>query len=169
MRAGIALGSNVGDRLLSLELAREAVLKVPGISGPVSSSSLYETAPVESGPDADPFLNAVLEVEFEGVPLFLLKALQSIEAEMGRPHQRARNSPRTIDLDILYLGQLQSALPQLLLPHPRLHLRRFVLQPLAEIKPLLILPGQARSIKEILTSLDDPAAVERAASQWMSL
>ena len=169
MRAGIALGSNVGDRLLALELARQSVLKIPGLSGPLISSSLYETAPVDSGPEAGSFLNAVLEVDFEGAPLFLLEALQSIEAEMGRPNQRARNAPRTIDLDILYLGGIQSNLPRLLLPHPRLHLRRFVLEPLAEIQPLLMLPGQDRSVKEILARLDDPAAVKRADLQWMAL
>jgi len=124
---------------------------------------------VDSGPEAGSFLNAVLEVDFEGAPLFLLEALQSIEAEMGRPNQRARNAPRTIDLDILYLGGIQSNLPRLLLPHPRLHLRRFVLEPLAEIQPLLMLPGQDRSVKEILARLDDPAAVKRADLQWMAL
>lgn len=169
MRAGIALGSNVGDRLLALQSARQAVQTITGVSTPVLCSSIYETAPVESGVEAGPFLNAVMEVEYEGTPFFLLKALQAIEAQMGRPDQRTRNAPRTIDLDILYLGELQSSAPHLQLPHPRLHLRRFVLEPLAEILPLLILPGQESPIKEILTRLDDPAPVERANLQWVAL
>ena len=169
MRAGIALGSNVGDRLLALQSALLAVQTITGVSTPVLCSSIYETAPVESDAEAGPFLNAVMEVEYEGAPFLLLKALQGIEAQMGRPDQRARNAPRTIDLDILYLGGLQSSVPDLQLPHPRLHLRRFVLEPLAEIQPELILPGQDRCIKEILTRLADPESVERAESQWGAL
>jgi 2-amino-4-hydroxy-6-hydroxymethyldihydropteridine diphosphokinase len=166
MRAGIALGSNVGDRLDSLLKAREAVIALPGASGPCLSSHLYETDPVGTEPEAGPFLNAVLEVEYEGQPFDLLEGLQAIEASMGRPSKRPRNAPRVIDLDILYVGNLTLSTPDIVIPHPRLHLRRFVLTPLADIRPELILPGQLISVHGLLQKLSDPAGVAAAKTQW---
>ena len=169
MRTVIALGSNVGNRLEALRLARRAVLKIPGASGPLLCSSLYETDPVGTEADAGPFLNAVLELDFEGHPAALLDALQAIEADMGRPSKRPRNAPRTIDLDILYVGNLTLSTPDIVIPHPRLHLRRFVLVPLGEIRSDLRLPGQQNTIGELLSQLLDPAAVLRAHTQWEPL
>lgn len=166
MRAGIALGSNLGDRLVQLQTGREHVLAIPGIDGPVLSSRIYQTEPVGTGPDAGAFLNAVIEVEYDGQPITLLEALQAIEAEHGRPSKRPRNAPRTLDLDILYVGNLVLSNEEVVIPHPRLHLRRFVLTPLADIRPDLLLPGQAQSIGELLTHLADPAAVELWAETW---
>ena len=166
MRAGIAMGSNVGDRLDALVRAREAVLKIEGVSGPCRSSSLYETEPVGTEPDAGRFLNAVIEVGYSGLPASLLEALQEIEASMGRPSKRPRNAPRTIDLDILYVGNLTLSTTSIVIPHPRLHLRRFVLEPLAEIRADLRLPGQQHTAGELLGSLADPAAVQRHPQQW---
>lgn len=166
MRAGIAMGSNVGDRLESLVRAREAVLSIEGVSGPCLSSSLYETEPVGTEPDADRFLNAVIEVGYTGLPASLLEALQEIEASMGRPSKRPRNAPRTIDLDILYVGNLTLSTTAIVIPHPRLHLRRFVLEPLAEIRADLLLPGQQLTAGALLNALVDPAAVLRSAQQW---
>ena len=94
MRAGIAMGSNVGDRLDSLVRARDAVLSIEGVSGPCLASSLYETEPVGTEPDAERFLNAVIEVGYNGLPASLLEALQEIEASMGRPSKRPRNTQR---------------------------------------------------------------------------
>lgn len=169
IRAGIALGSNVGDRLDALIQARQALLRIPGASVPCLSSSLYETEPVDSEPGAAGFLNAVVEFGFDGHPATLLDALQGIEASMGRPSKRPRNAPRTIDLDILYVGNLTLSTPHIVIPHPRLHLRRFVLVPLAEIRPALSLPGQQKSVGELLESLADPADVRLAESQWHPL
>lgn len=169
MRVGIALGSNIGDRLKALEGAREAILSLHGVSTPALCSSVYETDPVDSAPDSECFFNAVMEVEFEGDPSLLLKALQELEAEMGRPFQRPRNAPRVIDLDILYAGDLKISLPHLLIPHPRLHLRRFVLEPLAEIRPSLVLPDQPHNVQDTLAKLSDPAGVRFAKSQWKPL
>jgi 2-amino-4-hydroxy-6-hydroxymethyldihydropteridine diphosphokinase len=166
MRAGIALGSNVGDRLDALVCAREAVLQIEGVSGPCLASSLYETEPVGTEADAGRFLNAVIEIGYQGLPASLLEALQEIEASMGRPSKRPRNAPRVIDLDILYAGNLTLSTTSIVIPHPRLHLRRFVLEPLAEIRPTLRLPGQQHTIGELLQSLADPAAVQRFAQQW---
>jgi 2-amino-4-hydroxy-6-hydroxymethyldihydropteridine diphosphokinase len=166
MRAGIALGSNLGDRLAHLRRARTLVLATPGVSTPVIDSRVYETEPVQSGPEAGAFLNAVIEVEYEGQPITLLDGLQRIEAELGRPSKRPRNAPRVIDLDILYAGNLVLSNEEVVIPHPRLHLRRFVLTPLADIRPELILPGQQRPVADLLANLNDPSAVELFADHW---
>ena len=166
MRTGIALGSNVGDRLNSLSRARRSVLAIPSVAEPVLSSSLYETEPVDAPPGSGNFLNAVLEVEYQGDPAVLLKALQQIEEAMGRPSVRALNSPRVVDLDILYCGENQTSDPILTIPHPRMHLRRFVLLPLAEIRPELCLPGMSANIQELLARVVDPTEAKRAFQQW---
>jgi 2-amino-4-hydroxy-6-hydroxymethyldihydropteridine diphosphokinase len=166
VRVGIALGSNLGDRLANLRKARARVLEVPGASGPVVDSCVYETEPVGSGPEAGAYLNAVTEMEYDGQPITLLDSLQQIEAEMGRPSKRPRNAPRTIDLDILYAGNLVLSNDEVVIPHPRLHQRRFVLAPLADIRPELVLPGQQQSVAQLLARLNEPAAVELFTKQW---
>ena len=166
MRAGIALGSNLGDRLQNLRAGRAAVMAMHGVAQPVLCSRVYETEPVGSGSGGDAFLNAVIEVEYDGLPATLLDGLQSIEAAMGRPSKRPRNAPRTLDLDILYAGNLELANNEIVIPHPRLHVRRFVLQPLHDIRPELRLPGHQGTVRELLTALDDPAAVAEYAAQW---
>jgi 2-amino-4-hydroxy-6-hydroxymethyldihydropteridine diphosphokinase len=166
MRAGIALGSNLGDRLANLRKARECVRKIPGVSEPVRSSRIYETEPVDSMPDAGAYLNAVLDVEYAGQPIALLDALQAIEAEFGRPSKRPRNAPRTIDLDILYVGNLVLSNQEIAIPHPRLHRRRFVLTPLADVRPELVLPGQQQSVVDLLAALRDPADVTIFSATW---
>jgi 2-amino-4-hydroxy-6-hydroxymethyldihydropteridine diphosphokinase len=164
MRTGIALGSNLGDRLANLRRGRAAVRGIA--TGPELASRVYDTEPLGTGAGAEAFLNAVLEVEFDGQPLALLDALQGIEADMGRPSKRPRNAPRTLDLDILYLGNLALSNHEVVIPHPRLHQRRFVLAPLADIRPELVLPGQQRSIAELLAALTDPGAVVLFAETW---
>ena len=166
MRAGVALGSNVGDRLAHLREARARLLALPGVSAPVVVARVYETEPVGGGTGADSFLNTVVEVEYAGQPITLLDGLQQIEAELGRPSKRPRNAPRTIDLDILYAGNLVLSNEEVIIPHPRLHQRRFVLTPLAEIRPDLILPGQQKPAAALLAELNDPAKVEVFAQQW---
>lgn len=167
MRAGLALGSNLGNRAARLRAARAAVFDLHGVNEPFLSSRIYETEPVGTGPDASPFLNAVIEVSYDGAPLDLLAALQSIERRMGRPSKRPRNAPRSIDLDILYCGDLVVAEGGIEIPHPRLHLRRFVLAPLADIRPDLILPGQTSPVAALLASLHDPAAVKLSNASWV--
>ena len=161
MRTGIALGSNLGDRLVHLRTGRDEVMRVPGVSSPLLCSQVYETEPVGSGPEAGAYLNAVIEVEFNGQPIDLLESLQQIEASHGRPSKRPRNAPRTLDLDILYVGNLVLSNEEVVIPHPRLHLRRFVLTPLADIRPDLTLPGQQQSVARLLETLGDPSAVTR--------
>ena len=166
MRAAIALGSNLGDRLAHLRAARRELTAMDGVSEPVLASRVYETDPVGTEDGAGPFLNAVLEVEFDGDPAALLAGLQSIEAKLGRPSRHPRNSSRTIDLDILYIGDCVLRDDDIAIPHPRLHQRRFVLAPLADVCPDTILPGQTKRIADLLAELRDPAKVEVFAVKW---
>lgn len=166
MRAGIALGANLGDRVASLTKARERIFALPGISPPLLSSALYETEPVECEPGAEAFLNAVVEIGYEGLSQQLLEELKKIEAALGRPPERARNHSRTIDLDLLYHGARLLDEPRLQLPHPRMHLRGFVIHPLVEIRPHLVLPGQTRTVGELGEELTHGPSVVRSQLQW---
>lgn len=153
MRCGIALGSNIGDRLHHLRLGRIALEQLHSGSTPPLVSTIYETEPVDCAPNSAAYLNAVMEIEYEGQPVVLLDSLHQIENQLGRPSKRPRNAPRTIDLDILYAGNLTLNNDEIVIPHPRLHSRRFVLQPLEEIRPDLVLPGYQDSIRTLLEKL----------------
>ncbi|HEX3817731.1 MAG TPA: 2-amino-4-hydroxy-6-hydroxymethyldihydropteridine diphosphokinase [Chthoniobacterales bacterium] len=166
MRTGIALGANLGDRFLSLTIAREMIFNLPGVLPPRLSSSIYETEPVECEPHAEKFFNAVIEVGYEGDAQTLLRELQEIERTLGRPIEHASNRSRTIDLDLLYHGPHARDEAELQLPHPRMRLRSFVLLPLSEIRPNLILPGEERTIRELSEKLSRSGSVVRAARQW---
>jgi len=137
--AYVALGANLGDPASTVRAAFGALANLPE-SRIVRCSSLYRTAPV--GMIAQPdFINAVLALETTLAPEALLNELFELETRFGR--QRAeKNGPRTLDLDLLLYNDIFLDLPRLILPHPRLHLRAFVLQPLAEIAPTLIIPGR---------------------------
>lgn len=165
-RVGIALGSNVGDRWDHLVRARAHILEISGVEPSCLCSPLYETEPVETEPDSAAFLNAVIEIGFAGTPQFLLQELQSLEVRMGRPRAHGFHTPRTIDLDILYAGTLSMSDPVLQIPHPRLAQRRFVLLPLYDIRPDLVLPGFAQSVSELLRDLQDPARAQLSEKQW---
>ena len=153
MRCGIALGSNLGDRIAHLRAGQAALVQLhTGKAGPLVSP-IYETEPVDCDPGTAPYLNAVMEIEFEGAPVELFHALQKIERDLGRPAEHARNAPRTLDLDLLYAGDIALDTSELTLPHPRLAARRFVLQPLAKIRPALVLPGTQKTVAELLAGL----------------
>lgn len=138
--AFIALGSNLGDRGAEIERAIEEIADLPG-TRLLARSSQYESAPVQaSGGD---YRNAVVQVRTTLVPLDLLRALLAIEAMHGR-ERRSVNAPRTLDLDLLLYGDRRPAGAELVLPHPRMHERAFVLAPLAEIAPGLVVPGRGR-------------------------
>jgi 2-amino-4-hydroxy-6-hydroxymethyldihydropteridine diphosphokinase len=137
--AYVALGANLGDPAATVRAALAALANLPE-SRVSRSSSLYRTAPV--GPADQPdFINAVAELETGLAPEALLAALLDIERRFGRLRGE-RNGPRTLDLDLLLYAGLAFELPALTLPHPRMHLRAFVLQPLAEIAPHLEIPGR---------------------------
>jgi 2-amino-4-hydroxy-6-hydroxymethyldihydropteridine diphosphokinase len=161
MRTGIGLGSNVGDRLAHL---REGFRRIKSLhigSEPPLVSSVFETNPIDCAPGTNPYLNAAVEIRFNRPPIVLLDALLGIEREMGRPSKRPRNAPRTIDLDVLYVGNLILNNPEVIIPHPRLSQRRFVLAPLSEIAPELVLPGQTKTIRALLENLSNNERVVR--------
>lgn len=163
---GIALGSNLGDRQANLEHGVELLLSRLPQAGLTAVAALYETEPVDCAPGTQAFLNTVIEVEAALSPAEMHAHLVAVEQAMGRPSQRERNSPRTLDLDMLYAGDYISEDPVLTVPHPRLHVRRFVLEPLAEIRPSLTLPGQDRSIAELLETLEDSSECVRTGVRW---
>lgn len=166
LRVGIGLGSNLGDRLGSLRTAREQLAEIPGFSGPVLSAPLYETAPLDCTPGSQPFLNSVVEIGYRGHPVTLLEALLAIEIALGRPSKHPRNAPRPVDLDMLYFGNLTLRNEEIVIPHPRLHLRRFVLEPLAALRSELVLPGQTRSVGRLLQELLDVSSVKLVTAGW---
>lgn len=126
----LGLGANLGDRLANLERAVELLAVTPG-TRVLRSSRVYETEPV-GGPEQPPHLNAVVEIATELAPRGLLAACGRIEAELGRVRAE-RWGPRTIDVDILTYGRETIREPDLVVPHPRMHERGFVLVPLAEL------------------------------------
>ncbi len=137
--AYVALGANLGDPATTVRAAFAALANLPE-SRVVRCSSLYRTAPVGITEQPE-FVNAVTELATDLAPEALLDALLEIEQRFGRIRAE-RNGPRTLDLDLLLYGDQFVDLPRLILPHPRLHLRAFVLQPLAEIAPDLKIPGR---------------------------
>ena len=156
-RVFVGLGANLGDARATLAAAMKALESHPGITL-VAMSSLYRTAPVDAtGPD---YINAVVELRTTLAPLQLLQALQAIEADHGR-QRPYRHAPRTLDLDLLLYGQRQADDPQLTLPHPRLHRRAFVLEPLAELAPDLTHP-RLGLLRDQLANVADQA-IERLA------
>jgi 2-amino-4-hydroxy-6-hydroxymethyldihydropteridine diphosphokinase len=147
MKAGIALGTNIEPREAHI---REAWERLAALSTtPMLKSPIYETAPVDCPPGSPAFLNGVVEITTNLDPHKLFTKLQQAEVEMGRPSERARNSPRTIDLDLLYCDSIMINSEKLILPHPRIAERLFVLRPLADIRPDLTLPDFTENVKQI--------------------
>ncbi len=166
MRAGLALGSNIGDRFENLRAARKAIVDLAEVSPPILASPIFETNPVACEPGAGLFWNAVLEIEFDGDARALLKQLKQIEVSLGRPADHARNVSRKIDIDLLYFGDMTIDEADFQLPHPRMLSRKFVLQPLADIRPELLLPGQTKTVRELLAQTTGSAKVVALPEQW---
>jgi 2-amino-4-hydroxy-6-hydroxymethyldihydropteridine diphosphokinase len=166
MRAGVALGSNLGERLANLRNARKDIAALTGVLPPMRASAIYETEPIGCEKGASKFLNAAIEFEYAGEARDLLRELAAIEKLLGRPAAHARNVSRTLDLDLLYFGPLEIETTELQLPHPRIAEREFVLRPLADINPDLLLPNQIESVGALLLQLTVTGAVVRAAVEW---
>ncbi len=164
---GFSLGSNLGDRLANLSAARQALLAAPG-ARLLAASPVYETEPVGVKPEFAhlAFLNAVLVVASPEPPEAWLQRLHDIEYGMGRERGSDRNAPRHIDVDILYAGDACIGSAGLSIPHPRWALRRFVVQPLADVRPQLRLPGLDRRVAEVLAALPPGEAVTPFATDW---
>jgi 2-amino-4-hydroxy-6-hydroxymethyldihydropteridine diphosphokinase len=159
--AFVALGSNLGD---SRELLRAAISKLQEFSDErILQSSLWESEPVDSPPGSPTFLNAVIALRPRGEesPESLLSKLHALEKEFGRVRTGMQNEARQLDLDLITFGQKTCQSSSLILPHPRAHLRRFVLEPIAEISPEFVLPGQRRSVSALLQDLPPTGYVSR--------
>jgi 2-amino-4-hydroxy-6-hydroxymethyldihydropteridine diphosphokinase len=130
---------------------------------PLAKSSLLETTPVDCPPGSSNFVNAMVGLvpRREETPESLLRKLQKLENEFGRTPKKILNEGRPLDLDLIAFGNEVHATPELTLPHLRAHLRRFVLQPLAEIAPDLILPGQSGSVSKLLGQLTSDEIVRK--------
>ena len=155
----VALGSNLGDSVLTL---REAIKFLQRISDrPLLKSSLWQSTPVDCPAGSPLFVNAAVAFEPfpDETPESLLAKLQALEKDFGRRPKEVLNEPRPLDLDLIAFGNEVRSTPQLTLPHPRAHLRRFVLEPLNEIAPDLILPGQRHSIRDLLAALRNDEVV----------
>ncbi|PYK18394.1 MAG: 2-amino-4-hydroxy-6-hydroxymethyldihydropteridine diphosphokinase [Verrucomicrobia bacterium] len=166
MRTAVALGSNLGDRLENLRAARRQIIELDEVQPPILSSGIYETEPVNCERGASKFLNAVVEFDYKGDSEQLLEQVVQIEESLGRRRDHQKNVSRTIDIDLLYCGDRQIDSERLHLPHPRMHLRKFVLQPLADIRPDLVLRSQKKTVRELLTELEGSGEVVRFTDDW---
>jgi 2-amino-4-hydroxy-6-hydroxymethyldihydropteridine diphosphokinase len=159
----LSLGSNVGDRVQNL---REAVAKICEIGDVVAVSSLYETEPVEFT-EQSWFLNCAVAITTNLAPQELMSRLLEIEREMGR-ERTVKKGPRTIDIDIVLFGNQVIEMPELRVPHPAMHERRFVLEPLEEIAAEARHPVLRKSVRELLKELpaDDAVVTRIEGAEW---
>jgi len=157
----VALGSNLGDSRATMLAAMDALDRLSAL--PLRRSSLWESAPVDCPPGSPVFVNAAVALEpaMDETPESLLKKLQALEKRFGRRPKKVLNEPRRLDLDLITFGREIRSTRALTLPHPRAHLRRFVLAPLNEVAPDFILPGQRRPIRALLKALRTGDAVRR--------
>jgi 2-amino-4-hydroxy-6-hydroxymethyldihydropteridine diphosphokinase len=159
--AFVALGSNLGD---SRQIVLDGIAQLHIFSPlPILKSSLWETTPVDCPPDSPRFVNAVagLFMQKTESPIIFLRKLHLLERQFGRWPKKILNEPRPLDLDLIAFRNEICNSPELILPHPRAHLRRFVLQPLNEIAPELVLPGQGKTVAQLLAGLPDDETVTR--------
>ncbi|HVU26338.1 MAG TPA: 2-amino-4-hydroxy-6-hydroxymethyldihydropteridine diphosphokinase [Verrucomicrobiae bacterium] len=157
----MALGSNLGD---SRKTISDAMARLQKFSDePIRKSSLWQTSPVNCPPDSPKFVNAVVGfvLQKNETPESLLKKLRELEIEFGREPKKILNEPRPLDLDLVAFGnEIRNSL-ELILPHPRAHLRKFVLQPLSEIAPELILPNQTKTVSQLLAEISSDEIITK--------
>ena len=159
--AFVAIGSNLGDSRRAVQQAFQRLAALTDQQ--LLKSSLWQTAPVDCPAGSPPFINAVagLVPRQEESAESLLAELQAIERGFGRQPKTVRNEPRPLDLDLIAFGTEVRATAELTLPHPRAHQRRFVLQPLSEIAPNLVLPGQFKTVAQLLSQLPPERSVRQ--------
>ena len=167
IEAGLSLGSNLDDRLASLQAARAAIAAIPEVAL-LASAPVYETEPV-GVPDeyADAaFYNTVLIIGTSLDAHKLFAQLQKVETALGRKRTIRQNVPRTIDVDLIYYDGQTIRSGGLVVPHPRWTKRRFVLQPLADVRGYLVLPGHDRRVRDILAALPSGQEVRPVQAEW---
>ena len=167
MEIVLSLGSNLGDRLTNLSDTRAGIEKISGVRL-ISSAPIYETEPVDVLPLHKNilFLNTVIIIDYKQQISELSLSLHNIESEHGRTRSSDRNLPRRIDIDIICADDLKINQAGLIVPHPRWHERRFVVQPFADVRPNLVVPGQAKSVKELLLTLPGRPKVLLLTDKW---
>lgn len=161
INAYISIGSNLGDRMANLQVAVNRLKEISIL--PIKTSSVWETEPLDCPAGSPMFLNAVVRITVsqEIGPLQLLNQLLCIERDLGRHGKRIHNMPRIIDLDLICMGWYVCYLPEIILPHPRAHQRPFVLAPLVEIEPQLILPGFSITVEQLFKELSSTTFIKR--------
>jgi 2-amino-4-hydroxy-6-hydroxymethyldihydropteridine diphosphokinase len=168
MVCALSIGSNQGDRLALLERARRSLSRLPG-TRERACAPVYETEPVDVPEpwSAIPFYNSVVVVETTlDAYAFAARAL-AVEEHLGRVRGGGRHAPRPIDIDLICFDALRLDTPWLRLPHPEAARRRFVCQPLADIDPGWIIPGETRTVAELLAALPARPSVRLADRQWL--
>lgn len=153
-RVGIALGSNLGNRITHLQVARDMIRGLSPNGAHFLQAPIYQSYPVDCPPNSPDFFNTVVEFDYIGNPYKLLNLTQGIEYHLGRGLSQTNNAPRIIDVDILYFGNEIVRGDILTIPHESLTKRRFVLQPLADIAGELVLPGDDVTIEDHLNELN---------------
>jgi 2-amino-4-hydroxy-6-hydroxymethyldihydropteridine diphosphokinase len=159
--AFVSLGSNLGD---SRKTISDAMARLQNFSDePILKSSLWQTSPVNCPADSPKFVNAAVALvpREDETPESLLEKLRELEKEFGRSQKKILNEPRPLDLDLIAFGNETRNSSELILPHPRAHERRFVLQPLNEIAPDFILTGQGKTVSQLLAGLRNHEIVTR--------
>ena len=167
IEAGLSLGSNLDDKLASLRAARNAIAAIPEVAVLVSAP-VYETEPVgvpEEFTGLD-FYNTVLSIGTSLDAHKLFAELQKVELALGRKRTLRQNTPRTIDIDMIYYDGQTIRSGGLVVPHPRWTKRRFVLQPLADVRGYLVLPGHDRRVRDILAALPPGQGVQQVMAEW---
>ena len=165
--SGLSLGTNLGDRLAALTEARQRIAALSGVRV-LAQSPVYETEPVGVKPEYQhlQFLNSILIIETPQTVHEMAKQLRAIEDDMGRRRQLDRFAPRPMDIDIIYFGTGRIESGGLKIPHPRWAERRFVVQPLADVRPNLRLPGSSLTVAETLAALPAREAVSLLTRDW---
>ena len=167
IEAGLSLGSNLDDRLASLQAARTAIAGIPEVTL-LASAPVYETEPV-GVPDEFTdikFYNTILIIGTSLDAHKLFSHLQRVETSLGRKRTLRQNTPRVIDIDLIYYNGQTIRSGGLVVPHPRWTKRRFVLQPLADVRGYLVLPGHDRRVRDILAALPPGQDISPIMAEW---
>ena len=167
IEAGLSLGSNLDDKLASLRAARTAIAAIPEVAV-LASAPVYETEPI-GVPEEFAELNFYNTVLIIGTSLDahrLFAELQKVELALGRKRTLRQNTPRTIDIDMIYYDGQTIRSGGLVVPHPRWTKRRFVLRPLADVRGYLVLPGHDRRVRDILAAFPPGQDVRSVMAEW---